>query len=285
MEEYRNALSLAKDDIEKLEILSWLGVNSLARINDYVNYSHLLTRNDNERLSNQTDQEMYEFLNVKQQKVADKLDTRAKLIEYIAKLYNLNKPESPVLESPKSENPRFESGKAAKAVKAESPKAVSGKAENLTEYDKCLEKASKKNMKLCPEGYCTAKAKYEVYPSAYANAYASQVCNGSKPDLRGELKNSYGEEKNPDSGLTRWFKEEWVNVCEKDNKGKYKTCGRKKADLNSDYPYCRPLNKLPNTTVKTVPEMSEKEINKMCKEKQSLEQGIDNKPTRVYIKK
>jgi hypothetical protein len=32
--------------------------------------------------------------------------------------------------------------------------------------------------KLCPRGKKAAKAKFAVYPSAYANAYASKVCAG-----------------------------------------------------------------------------------------------------------
>ena len=31
-----------------------------------------------------------------------------------------------------------------------------------------------------------AKAKYDVYPSAYANGYAVQVCKGKMPGLDGE---------------------------------------------------------------------------------------------------
>ena len=153
-------------------------------------------------------------------------------------------------------------------------------------YNKCLEKARKKNLKLCPEGYCTAKEKFEVYPSAYANAYAAQVCKGTKPDMEGNLIDHYkGKDKPEDSGLSRWFKEEWVNVCEKEG-NTYKPCGRKKATLDpEDYPYCRPLNKLSGTTVKTVEELSEKQIKDMCKEKRSLAQGIDKKPTRIFVKK
>ena len=30
--------------------------------------------------------------------------------------------------------------------------------------------------KLCPRGKAAAKAKFDVYPSAYANAYASKIC-------------------------------------------------------------------------------------------------------------
>ena len=32
--------------------------------------------------------------------------------------------------------------------------------------------------KLCPKGKAAAKRKFKVYPSAYANMYASAVCSG-----------------------------------------------------------------------------------------------------------
>ena len=32
--------------------------------------------------------------------------------------------------------------------------------------------------KLCPKGKAVAKRKFDVYPSAYANMYASAVCSG-----------------------------------------------------------------------------------------------------------
>lgn len=32
--------------------------------------------------------------------------------------------------------------------------------------------------KLCPKGKAAAKAKFAVYPSAYANMYAGAVCSG-----------------------------------------------------------------------------------------------------------
>ena len=42
--------------------------------------------------------------------------------------------------------------------------------------------------KLCPRGKAAAKRKFKVYPSAYANAYASKI-RGSKAEggLMGEL--------------------------------------------------------------------------------------------------
>ena len=39
--------------------------------------------------------------------------------------------------------------------------------------------------KLCPRGKAAAKAKFKVYPSAYANAYASKICAGKIKDPSG----------------------------------------------------------------------------------------------------
>lgn len=44
----------------------------------------------------------------------------------------------------------------------------------------------KKNTTLCARGKNAAKAKYDVYPSAYANGYAVQVCKGKMPGLDGK---------------------------------------------------------------------------------------------------
>lgn len=156
---------------------------------------------------------------------------------------------------------------------------------NDTDYTKCLQEAVKKQMKLCPRGYCTAKSKFKVYPSAYANGYASQVCNGTKPDAKGILLNDYkDQQKSQNSDLTRWYNEEWVNVCEKDNNGNYLPCGRKKSKLqSSDYPYCRPLHKLPGTPVMSVEELTESELDEMCRLKRNIQPGVDGAPTRVYV--
>ena len=39
--------------------------------------------------------------------------------------------------------------------------------------------------KLCPRGKAAAKSKFKVYPSAYANAYASKICAGKIKDPSG----------------------------------------------------------------------------------------------------
>lgn len=178
--------------------------------------------------------------------------------------------------------------------------------EMIKEYKKCIptatERRNKGKLKLCPRGYCTAKHTFEVYPSAYANGYATQVCMGEQPDAEGntepdsvyldrinKLKSNDNTEKvtkktNP---LKRWYKEQWVNLCEKgDGPGGYAVCGSGKGiDNPKKYPYCRAYYKLPGTTVVTAQELTKKEIEAMCKEKRSKEQGIDGKPTRIMLSK
>ena len=44
----------------------------------------------------------------------------------------------------------------------------------------------KTGTKLCARGKSAAKSKFDVYPSAYANGYAVQVCKGRMPGLDGK---------------------------------------------------------------------------------------------------
>ena len=64
------------------------------------------------------------------------------------------------------------------------------------------------------------------------------------------------------SGLTRWFKENWVDV----KTGK--PCGRSKGE-NRAYPACRPKKRVSSKTPKTVGEMSASEKAKFKREKTS----------------
>ena len=52
--------------------------------------------------------------------------------------------------------------------------------------EKKKKKKKKKDPTLCSRGKNAAKAKYDVYPSAYANGYAVQVCKGKMPGLDGK---------------------------------------------------------------------------------------------------
>lgn len=54
------------------------------------------------------------------------------------------------------------------------------------EYEDIYEGRKKTGTKLCARGKAAAKAKFDVYPSAYANGYAVQVCKGTKPGLDGK---------------------------------------------------------------------------------------------------
>ena len=168
---------------------------------------------------------------------------------------------------------------------------------NPTQYRDCLPEATKRfnsgSIKTCPRGYCTAKNKFKVYPSAYANGYASSVCQGKQPDMVGKTKENakYMERiNNLESGKTqqnsnmgRWFKENWVNICEPKINGEYQPCGRHNADLNPNtYPYCRPEIRIDDGTPMTVGEIIDKhgksEIKKLCKLKRSKPQGEGGLP-------
>jgi hypothetical protein len=51
---------------------------------------------------------------------------------------------------------------------------------------KNLSESEKKRNKLCSRGMSAAKSKFKVYPSAYANGYAVQVCKGKIKGLDGK---------------------------------------------------------------------------------------------------
>lgn len=163
----------------------------------------------------------------------------------------------------------------------------------MSSYQKCLKKArNNKDLSLCPRGYCTAKHKFDVYPSAYANGYAVQVCKGTKPDFKGKQFNSYdSSQPEENSSLERWFSEKWIDVCDTLESGKIVPCGRKDLKKSKrDYPYCRPLYRLPGTTVTTAGELSNSQIRKMCHAKNRVESGkmgkfkdISRPPNRIYL--
>ena len=58
---------------------------------------------------------------------------------------------------------------------------------NIDDKDMIMMEGKKKSgTKLCARGKAAAKAKFDVYPSAYANGYAVQVCKGKMPGLDGK---------------------------------------------------------------------------------------------------
>ena len=176
----------------------------------------------------------------------------------------------------------------------------------MESFGDCVEHARERygsNMlQLCPRGYCTAKQKFAVFPSAYANGYAAQVCTGQRPDAlgkrsadrryaragrkRGKGRNERRRRGGGGGGLARWFGEGWVNVCEPRGgaPGGYAPCGSGAGVGRPErYPYCRPLRRLPGTSAVTVGELTRGEIETMCREKRSRKQGIGGRPTRVAL--
>jgi hypothetical protein len=55
-----------------------------------------------------------------------------------------------------------------------------------TDYEDISEGKKKVGTKLCARGISSAKSKYDVYPSAYANGHAIQVCKGKIKGLDGK---------------------------------------------------------------------------------------------------
>lgn len=58
--------------------------------------------------------------------------------------------------------------------------------DNRMDDDVMMEGRKKTGTKLCARGVASAKSKYDVYPSAYANGHAVQVCKGEVKGLDGK---------------------------------------------------------------------------------------------------
>ena len=97
-----------------------------------------------------------------------------------------------------------------------------------------------------------AKAKFTSWPSAYASAWLVKEYK-----RRG---GTYSGQKAKDKGLSRWFREDWVDVCTG------KKCGRSKSDVRK-YPYCRPTKKITNSTPKLASQLTAKEKKSICAKK------------------
>ncbi len=82
----------------------------------------------------------------------------------------------------------------------------------------------------------------------------------------------YVGSKPKNSGLKRWFREEWVDINRpiKNSIGKvigYKPCGRENTVDKSKYPLCRPSKRVTSKTPKTYKEISKKSLSKAKKDK------------------
>lgn len=107
-----------------------------------------------------------------------------------------------------------------------------------------------------------AKKKFDVWPSAYASAWLVREYKKQGGKYKGSKNKSQ-------DGLTRWFDEKWIDVCELPKK---KSCGRIRGSYKKyerDYPYCRPSVRYSKKTPELAQELSKKEIRRRCSRKRS----------------
>lgn len=86
-----------------------------------------------------------------------------------------------------------------------------------------------------------ARRKFDVYPSAYANAWVSREYKKRGGKFTGSKK----------GGLTKWFKENWVDISRPKKGGGFHKCGRKTSKIKG-YPKCVPLAKAKRMTKKQI---------------------------------
>jgi len=82
------------------------------------------------------------------------------------------------------------------------------------------------------------------------------------------------------SGLKRWYKEEWIDLNRpiRNSHGKiigYNPCGRTTKQNNSVYPLCRPSKRMSRKTPRTYSELSKLSINKAKRDKSKVK-GMSN---------
>jgi hypothetical protein len=92
---------------------------------------------------------------------------------------------------------------------------------------------------------------------------------------RSSIGKSVSKGSKPKDGLTKWFKEDWVDIGSKKKGGGYAKCGRskQKADAKRKYPKCVPAAKAAS--------MSKSQIKSAVSRKRAKKQGVGGKPTNV----
>jgi hypothetical protein len=136
-----------------------------------------------------------------------------------------------------------------------------------------LKKAEPKNKKLYEKVKAAAKRKFDVYPSAYANAWLVKEYK-----RRGGTYKSEPTQNDLEKGLDEWFDEQWVDIGRKKDDGSHPECGRSDADKGK-YPKCVPRSK--------ASKMSDKEKKSAVRRKRKAESTKDRegkKPINVKTK-
>jgi hypothetical protein len=189
----------------------------------------------------------------------------------------------------------------------------SNEKEDEGDVERLDERKKKKSNKLCARGISSAKSTYDVYPSAYANGHAVQVCKGTIAGLDGKKRcsGSYCSGKTNESwspemsqdldsfhdieiheDLAVWFGTKkknkgtkqpqgpWVNICRKKEGGGHPECGRGDSDKGG-YPVCRAKSVAAN--------MSQESKDSACRRKREREKtdgksGKGQTPSPIKVK-
>jgi hypothetical protein len=112
-----------------------------------------------------------------------------------------------------------------------------------------------------PKLYLSIKAKLKKTVKSWPSAYGSGLLVKQYKSAGGTYS---GKKPSKQTGLTRWFEEKWVDVCQYP---KIQPCGRPKGGYKNyakDFPYCRPLVRVNASTPKTVKELSKTQRDKYC---------------------
>lgn len=103
---------------------------------------------------------------------------------------------------------------------------------------RCIGEAVPTNKALYAKVKAAAKKKFTTYPSIYANSWVV-----SEYKRRGGKYRCSGKSASR-GGLTKWYREKWVDLSRPLAHGGWASCGRPKVDAahwRESYPKCRPL--------------------------------------------
>jgi len=76
----------------------------------------------------------------------------------------------------------------------------------------------------------------------------------------------FTDSKKKEKGISRWFMQRWINVCESRPPDKMVECGRNDA-TKGRFPVCRPYIRVSKDTPTTYDEVPKEEIAKACRRK------------------
>lgn len=109
---------------------------------------------------------------------------------------------------------------------------------------KKLTKSKVKDVKLYNKVKNEAKKKFKRYPSLYASSWIVREYKKRGGKYRGKKPSSK-------KGISRWYKEEWVQVSSYLSSGKKVKCGSSIRDTKA----CRPLKRIDSKTPITIKEL------------------------------